>query len=291
MIGVTGATGHLGRLVIEDLLKRGVIPRDIVALARSPEKGRDLADRGVQVRRADYTEPESLAAALPGIERLLLISSSAVGERIPQHENVIEAAGAAGVELLAYTSILRADSSGMLLAREHSATEERIRASGIPFVFLRNGWYLENYTDNLAIVLEQGVLLGSANDGVVSAASRADFAAAAAAVLTGDGHVGAIYELGGDEAFTLTALAKDISRESGRAVEYRDLPERAYAEALMAAGLPEPVARVLADADRGIARGELYTDSVDLRRLIGRPTTRRREAIAAALSGPRFHHA
>jgi len=283
MIGVTGATGHLGRLVIENLLDRGVAPGEIAALVRNPEKASELAARSVQVRRADYEVPETLAPALQGVETLLLVSGSEVGKRLPQHRNVVQAAREAGVRLLAYTSILKADTSGMQLAAEHLATEELIRASGIPFVLLRNSWYLENYTGNLGPALEHGALLGSAENGRVSAATRADYAAAAAAVLTGDGHENRTYELGGDEAFTLSGLAEVISRESGRSVEYRDLPEDAYAQFLVSVGLPEPYARMLADSDRGIARGELFTDSGDLRRLLGRPTTSPRETVAAAL--------
>lgn len=283
MIAVTGATGHLGRLVVDDLLERGVAPGGIAALVRAPEKAGDLAERGVHVRRAEYTEPETLRTALEGVEKLLLVSSSEVGQRVEQHRNVIDAARVAGVRLLVYTSILEADTSRMQLADEHRATEDLIRASGIPFVLLRNGWYLENYTENLASVLEHGALLGSADGGRVSAAARSDFAAAAAEVLTGTGQEGNVYELGGDESFTLSELAEEISRQSGRPVEYRDLPEAQYAEALISAGVPEPFARVLADSDRGIARGELYTESGDLRRLIGRPTTSPAEAVRAAL--------
>lgn len=283
MIGITGATGHLGRLVVKDILGRGIAPDRIAALARSPEKGEDFADAGVEVRRADYTEPETLRAALEGVDQLLLISSSAVGQRVEHHRNVVDAAVEADVGLLAYTSILKADTSEMQLATEHRATEEMIRESGIPFVFLRNGWYLENYTENLAPVLEHGALLGSADGGRVSAAARADFAEAAAEVLTGTGHAGRVYELGGDEAFTLPELADEISRQSGTEVVYRDLPEDRYAEALIDGGVPEPFARVLADSDRGIARGELYTDSDDLHRLIGRPTTPLAEAVRDAL--------
>lgn len=283
MIAVTGVTGHLGRLVIEALVERGVAPGEIAALARTPEKDPAMAGRGVEVRRADYTRPDTLAAAVKGVDRLLLVSSSEVGQRVAQHRNLIDAAREAGVGMLAYTSILKADASEMQLAAEHRATEEMIRASGIPFVFLRNGWYLENYTENLAPALEHGVLLGSAEDGRVSAAARADYATAAAVVLTGEGHAGRVYELGGDQAFTLVALAEEISRQTGRRVEYRDLPEAAYAAALVDAGVPEPFARVLADSDRGIARGELFTDSADLRRLIGRPTTTLADALAAAL--------
>ncbi len=197
----------------------------------------------------------------------------------------MDAAREAGVRFLAYTSILKADTSQMKLPESHRATEEDIRASGIPFVFLRHSWYLEVYTENLAPALEHGALLGSADEGRISAATRADYAAAAAAVLTGGGHESRIYELDGNEAFTLTELAEEISRQSGRPVEYRDLPEAAYAEALMAVGIPEPLARLLADSDRGVARGELFTDSGDLRRLIGRPATPWRDALAAALRG------
>ncbi len=284
MIAVSGATGHLGRLVIENLVERGVAAGEIVALARSPRKAQDLAARGVQVRAADYSQPDTLVAALQGVEKLLLVSASEVGQRVAQHRNVVDAAREAGVQLLAYTSILKADTSGMQLAAEHKASEEIIRATGIPFVLLRNGWYLENYTGNLASTLEHGALLGSAHDGRVSAAARADYAAAAAEVLTGSGHENQTYELGGD-AFTLPELAGIISRESGRPVEYRNLPEDAFAGVLVSVGLPEPFARVLADADRGIARGELFTDRDDLRRLIGRAPTTPREAVAAALRG------
>jgi NAD(P)H dehydrogenase (quinone) len=283
MIAVTGATGHLGRLVVENLLERGVEPARIVALVRSPEKASGLAARGVQVRHADYSRPETLGPALQGVEKLLLVSSSEVGKRAEQHRNVVEAARSAGVKLLAYTSILKADTSAMQLAAEHKASEEGIRASGIPFVFLRNGWYLENYTGNLAPALEHGALLGSAEEGRVSAATRADFAAAAGAVLTGTGHENRVYELGGDESFTLAELAGIIAEASGRPVEYRDLPEEAYAGVLAGVGLPEAFARVLADSDRGIARGELFTDSGDLARLIGQPATSPRDAVAAAL--------
>lgn len=283
LIAVTGATGHLGRLAIEALLERGVPAGRIVAAVRDPERAAELASRGVLVRRADYTRPETLEAALGGVERLLLVSSNEVGQRFAQHENVVRAARRAGVGLLAYTSILKAPASGLMLAGEHRATEQSVRDSGLPFVFLRNGWYFENYTSALAQTVERGALLGSAGEGRVSAAARADFAAAAAAVLTEAGHENQAYELGGDEPFTLPELAAEISRQSGREVVYRDLPAEAYAEALVAAGLPRPFARVLADSDLGISRGELYTDSGDLRRLIGRPTATLAGAVAAAL--------
>lgn len=283
MIAVTGSTGHFGRIVIDRLLERGVPAGQIVAVARNPAKAAGIAARGVQVRQADYSQPESLVAALQGVQKLLFVSGSEAGQRIPQHRNVVDAARRAGVRLIAYTGILNADTTGMQLAAEHKATEEMIRASGIPFVLLRNSWYLENYTGNLASTVEHGVLLGSADDGRLNAATRADLAEAAAAVIAGEGHENQVYELGGDVAFTLPELAEVISRESGRPVEYRNLPEDAYAEALIGFGLPEGFARVLADSDRGIARGELYTERGDLRRLISRATTTPTEAVAAAL--------
>lgn len=285
MIAVTGSTGHLGRLVIADLLERGVAPDRIVALARSPEKAADLATRGVEVRRADYTEPDSLSDALQGIDKLLLISSNEVGTREAHHRAVLEAAHPLGLELLVYTSLLNAGSSGISLAGEHLATERAIEASGIPFVILRNGWYLENYTDNLGPVLDSGVLIGSAGEGRVSGASRADYAAAAAVALTEDGHAGRIYELGGAESFSLAELAAEITRLADRTVEYRDLSEEDHAAALAGAGVPDVYARMLADSDQGIGRGELETDRDDLTELIGRPTTPLSEAIRTALAG------
>lgn len=285
MIAVTGSTGHFGRIVIENLLERGVAPGQIVAVARSAEKTAEFAARGVQVRQANYEKPEPLVAALQGVEKLLFVSGSEAGKRIPQHQNVVDAAKQAGVRLIAYTSIANADTSGLQLAAEHKATEEMIRQSGIPFVFLRNNWYLENYTGNVASTVEHGVLLGSADEGRLSAATRADLAIAAAAVIAGEGHEGKVYELGGDVAFTMGELAEVISRESGRPVEYRNLPEDAYAQALAGFGLPEAFARILADSDRGIARGDLFTDSGDLSRLLGRPTTTPAEAVGAALRG------
>jgi len=283
MIAVTGATGHLGRLVIEALLGTGVPPKEIVALVRTPEKARHTAEQGVQVRRADYNEPDTLAPALQGVDRLLLISGSEVGQRIRQHGSVVEAARQVGVRLLAYTGCLKADTSSIRLAAEHKATEEVIRKSGIPFVFLRNGWYIENYTDQIPQYLDQGAILGSAGEGRVSAAIRAEYAAAAASVLTRRGHENAVYELGGDKAFTLNELAEELSRHSGRSVVYRDLPFEERVQDLLKAGLPDPFARILADSDLGIARGDLFTDSGDLSRLIGRPTTPLRDAVAAAL--------
>ncbi len=279
---ITGATGHLGRLVVESLLERGLPADQIVATGRRTEKLADLADRGVVVRRAAYTDSGSLKEAFQGADQVLLVSSSEVGQRYAQHVNAVDAARAAGVGLIAYTSITRADTSGMALAAEHKATEEYIRESGVPHVLLRNNWYLENYTDQLPVVLEHQTLLGSAGEGRVSAASRADLAAAAATVLATDGHQGQVYELAGD-AFTLPEAAAVISEVSGQQVGYVDLPAEKYTEVLVGAGVPQPFAEVLADSDLGIARGDLDEPADDLSRLIGRPATSLRDAVTAAL--------
>lgn len=283
MIAVTGATGHLGRLIVSELLDRNVPAGKIVAVVRSPEKAGDLASQGVNVRRGEYEEPTSLLEALQGVDKLVLVSASEVGKRVDQHRNLIEASRRAGVDYLAYTSILAADSADTILGREHKASEELIRESGLQHTFLRNGWYLENYTGTLGQALEHGAILGSAGDGRVSAASRADYAAAAATVVTEEGHAGQTYELGGDEGFTLAELAGEVTRQSGRPVEYRNMPPEEYERTLEGFGLPESVAEMLADADEGLERGVLYTDSGDLRRLIGLPTTTLTQAVAAAL--------
>jgi NAD(P)H dehydrogenase (quinone) len=282
-IVVTGATGHFGRLVVEDLLARGVPAPEIAAAGRAVDRIKDFADRGVIVRAIDFGDPASLRAAFAGAGKVLLVSGSEVGQRVPQHQNAIDAARDAGVGLLAYTSIANAGTTTMRLAAEHQATEAALRASGVPFVLLRNGWYIENYTGQLAAIRQHGALAGSAGSGRVSAATRADYAAAAAAVLATDGHANQSYELGGDEAFTLAELAAELSAQAGQEIVYRDLEAAEYTELLAGAGIPRPVAEILADSDLGLSRGELYVDSGDLRRLIGRPTTPLRDAIAAAL--------
>ncbi len=282
-IVVTGASGNLGRLTVQALLDRGVAANRIVATARTPKSLTDLADRGVVVRHADYSDPQSLKEALAGAERVLLVSSSEVGQRIEQHGNVVDAAREAGVDLIAYTSAPRADTTEMLLAAEHAATERLIRDSGLDYVFLRNSWYLENYTGQLATALEHKAILGSAGNGRVSGASRADYAAAAAAVLAGDGPRNHIYELGGDTAFTLGEYAETLSGLVGETIAYVDQPPAEYQAFLESVGLPEPLARVLADSDVAVARGDLLVESGDLSRLIGRPTTGLADAIRTAL--------
>ncbi len=282
MILVTGASGQLGRLVINFLLEK-TVARQIIAAVRNPDSVKDLAEKGVQVRQADYNQPDTLHAALEGVEKVLLISSSEVGQRRVQHKNVIDAAKTAGVSLIAYTSILNATTSPLQLAEEHVATEALLAESGIPHVLLRNSWYSENYTISLPVVLENGVVLGCAVDAKLSTAARADYAEAAAVVLTTDNQAGKVYELAGDTAFTLSEYAAAISEASGKTVVYQDMPESDYTNALIGECLPQGFAAILTDTKVGASKGGLYSDSKDLSTLIGRPTTPILESIKAAL--------
>ncbi len=279
MIAITGATGQLGRLVINKL-KDKVAASNIVALVRSPQKAADL---GVAAREADYDRPETLGRALEGVETLLLISSNEVGKRATQHRAVVEAAKKAGVKRVVYTSLLRADTSPLNLAEEHLATEAELKASGVPYTILRNGWYTENYTGSIPDALAGGAFLGSAGGGRVSSATRADFADAAVAVLTTEGQEGQTYELAGDEAWTLSDLAAEVSRQTGREIPYRDLPEAEYADALKGFGMPEGFALMIAGWDVGASQGALFDDSRQLSKLTGRPTTPLSAAVADAL--------
>ena len=281
---VTGATGQLGRLTVEALLRRGVPASDVVATGRDVTGIKDLAECGVVVRPADFTDPDSLSAAFAGADKLLLISASIpVDERVANHRRAIDAALAAGVSLVAYTSTLQADTAATIIGATHRATEEYLRERRVPSVLLRNGWYLENYTGQLPLILQNGAVIGAAGQGRISAASRADYAEAAAVVLTTERHAGAVYELGGDEAFTLAELAEAISAAAGKQITYTDLPAHDLARVLTGAGLPAELADILADADLGLSRGELFTSSGDLRSLIGRPTTPLTNAVADAL--------
>ena len=280
---VTGATGQLGRLTVAALVRRGVPASQIVATGRDVTGIKDLADRGVVVRPADFADSDSLKAAFTGADKLLLISTTVVGERVANHRRAVDAALAAGVSLLAYTSMAHADTATTILAATHRATEEYLRERQAPAALLRNSWYLENYTAQLPLALQHGSFIGAAGQGRVSAASRADYAEAAAAVLTTEGHLGATYELGGDRAFTLAELAAAVTAATGKPIDYTDLPADELVEALTAMGMPADVAQAVADADLGLARGELFTDSGDLARLIGRPTTTLADAIADAL--------
>ncbi|MBP0616754.1 SDR family oxidoreductase [Jiella mangrovi] len=279
-LAITGVTGQLGRLVVAALKKNGV-SEPIVGIARSPEKAADLP---VEVRAGDYGDKEALEAALAGVDTLLLISSSEVGSRVAQHRNVIEAAKAAGVKRIAYTSILHADTSPLGLAEEHRATEALIRESGMAYTLLRNGWYTENYAASIPGALQAGAFVGSAGEGRIASAARADYAEAAAAVLAGPGHDDAVYELAGEGAYTLSEFAAEISRRAGREIPYRDLPQADYAALLVSVGLPEPLAAMLADSDAGAAKGGLYGNEPDLARLIGRPTTPMAKVVEAAMA-------
>ncbi len=279
---ITGASGQLGRLVIEHL-RRMDPGADITALVRTPQAADELAPSRVGTRIGDYTDPASLDAALTGIDRLLLISSNVLGQRVAQHKNVIEAAVRAGVSLVAYTSILRADTSELSLAAEHLATEKMLRESGLPYVILRNGWYLENDTAMLASAVAHGAIIGSAGDGRLSSASRANYAEAAALVLLRGAPAGTIYELAGDEAFTLTQLAAQVSQRTGKIVSYRNMSEAKYRAALLGMGLPDAVATMVAESSAGMAQGALEDHGHALSRLIGHPTTTLADAVAAAV--------
>lgn len=272
MFVITGASGQLGRQVITELLKK-LPAAEIVAAVRDPNKVADLVAQGVQVRVADYNQPTTLESAFKGAEKVLLISSNELGKRVTQHSHVVDAAQKAGVKLLAYTSILHADSSPLALAEEHKGTEALIKASGLPYVLLRNGWYTENYLASVPTALQHGVLIGSAANGQISSAARADYAAAAAMVLTKVNQAGKVYELAGDDAYTLTDLAAEISRQSGKHVTYQNLPKAEFKNALIGAGLPEAFAELLADFDLGASQGGLFDNSHQLSQLIGRPTT------------------
>lgn len=282
MIVITGAAGQLGRLVIKALLKK-VPAALIVAAVRNVEKAKDLAALGVQVRHADYDQPETWDAALEGADKVLLISSSEIGKRAKQHQCVIDAARRTGVKLLAYTSVLHADTSVLGLAAEHKATEFSIRASGVPYVLLRHGWYTENYTMGIPTALKLEAVYGCAGEGRISSATRADYAEADVAVLTADGQAGKTYELAGDTAYTLSEFAAEISRQSGKDIGYVNLPEAEYKKALLGAGLPEPLAALLADSDTGASKGALFDDGRQLSTLIGRATTSLKAAVKAAL--------
>lgn len=282
-IVVTGATGHLGRHVVEQLLEK--VPADqVTAVVRSAEKGADFAAKGVKIAVADYNAPETFGSLFAAGDKVLLISGNEFDKgRVNQHKVVIDAAKAAGVALLAYTSA--PGSLTAALADDHRGTEEALLASGLPYALLRNGWYHENYTENLAPVLQYSAVTQAAGEGRVSSASRADYAAAAVAVLTGDGHENQTYELGGDEAWGFAEYAAELSKQTGKEIAYNSVSIEEYTGILAGAGLPAPLAAILAGVDGSIAKGELVVSSGDLSRLAGRPTSPLSEAITAALKG------
>lgn len=280
-IGITGATGQLGRLVVNKL-KEKVSADNIVALVRSPEKATEL---GVEAREADYDKPETLTSALAGIDTLLLISGSEVGQRARQHRSVLEAAKKTGVKRIVYTSLLHADTSSLSLADEHRATEADIKSSGIPYTLLRNGWYTENYTSSVPGALAGGAFIGSAGEGKISSAARADYAEAAVTVLTAEGHEGKVYELAGDDAYTLSDLAAEISRQTGKDIPYKNLSQADYAAALQSFGLPEGLAQAIASWDVAASKGDLFDDQHQLSKLIGHSTTPLPATVTEALKG------
>ncbi len=273
---VSGATGQLGALVIDALLES--LPASaIVAGVRDPAKKdgavKALREKGIEVRAADYTQPATLASAFAGVNRLLLISSSENGNRRVQHRNVIDAAKGAGVSLIAYTSILHADTSPLFLAEEHRDTEAALAESGVPFVLLRNGWYSEVYTWRLPLAFKHGDFMGAAGEGRISSAARADYARAAATVLAGGDHAGRTYELAGDASFTLAELVAVVAEASGKPITYQNMTPEAFMAAVLKSGAPEIVGKILSDTDAGVAKGALFDEGGELARLIGRPTT------------------
>jgi len=283
MIAITGATGQLGRLVINSLLDK-TSADNIVALVRNTEQATDLKSLGIKLRQADYNQPETLTTALKGISKLLLISGNDVGNRVPQHQAVIDAAKAAGVELFAYTSILKADSNAMGLAAEHKETEAAIKASGLPAVILRNGWYSENYTQSIPVVLQTGTVAGAAADARLHTASRKDYAEAAATVLTStEDQTGKVYELAGDSGYTLAEYAAEIAKQSGKTINYQNMTEEAFTDLLVQVGLPEGFAALLADSEVQAQQGALAEASGTLAQLIGRQTTPISQSITEAL--------
>ena len=278
---ITGASGQLGRLAVQELLARGVPATDVVAIVRTRVKAADLAERGVEVREADYTRPQTLGSALNGVDRLLLISSSEAGQRVAQHTNVIQAARTAGAARIVYTSIVNADDTTNPLASEHQDTEQALRAAGVPFTLLRNGWYTENYTDQLDQYLKQGEILGAAGNGRISAATRQDYAGAAAATLVQNDDGDRTYQLGGP-AFDLSELARVMTEVTGTRVAYTDLSVDDYAARLVQAGLDETNAQFVASLDASIANGDLETNSQDLERLLGHPPAPLVDVVRAA---------
>lgn len=282
MIAITGATGQLGQHVFANLLNT-TAANQLVAVVRNPAKAEALSQKGVVVRQADYGDEAALTKALQGVDKLLIISSNEVGQRAPQHRNIINAAKAAGVKFIAYTSLLHADTSPLGLADEHVATEKMLADSGIPYALLRNGWYTENYLASAPAALEHGVFIGAAGEGKIASATRADYAAAAARVIAEDGHAGKVYELAGDHGWTLSELAAELAKQSGKNVVYQNLSQADFAAALKSVGLPAGLADMLADSDVGASKGGLFDDSHTLSKLIGRPSTSLADSVKGIL--------
>ena len=279
-IGITGATGQLGQLVVQKLKDKNPDAK-LVALVRNPDKAKPL---GIEAKAFDYEQPEALPKALEDIDRLVFISGSEIGKRETQHKNVINAAKQAQVKQIAYTSLLHADTSSMILAPEHLATEKMLQDSGIPHTILRNGWYTENYTAGLKQAVEQGAIIGSAGDGKISSATREDYAEAIAETIINDDHTGKTYELAGDQTFTMQDLAAEVSKQTGKNIEFVNLPETEYAQKLQEIGLPEGMAKAFASLDYSASKNDLHDESGELARLINRPTTSLSQAVKTGLN-------
>lgn len=279
-IGITGATGQLGQLVVQKLKDKNPDAK-LVALVRNPDKAKPL---GIEAKAFDYEQPEALPKALEDIDRLVFISGSEIGKRETQHKNVINAAKQAQVKQIAYTSLLHADTSSMILAPEHLATEKMLQDSGIPHTILRNGWYTENYTAGLKQAVEQGAIIGSAGDGKISSATREDYAEAIAETIINDDHTDKTYELAGDQTFTMQDLAAEVSKQTGKNIEFVNLPEAEYAQKLQEIGLPEGMAKAFASLDYSASKNDLHDESGELARLINRPTTSLSQAVKTGLN-------
>lgn len=278
-IGITGATGQLGKLVIDQL--KGKVGKDnIVAFVRNPEKAKDL---GVEARYFDYDKPEHLVEQLKGIDNLFFISANEIGQRVRQHKNVIDAAKKAGIKWLVYTSLLHADATTINLAEEHLETEKLLKDSGIDYTILRNGWYTENYTGSIEGAIAGGAFIGSAGTGKISSAARADYAEAASVVLSNESYKGKVLELAGDNAYTLSDLAAEISKQIGKNIPYKNLPEDEYAKILESFNIPKGFAAAIASWDVSVSNGDLFDTTQQLSKLIGRPTTSMAESVKAAL--------
>ena len=279
-IGITGATGQLGQLVVQKLKDKNPDAK-LVALVRNPDKAKPL---GIEAKAFDYEQPEALPKALEDIDRLVFISGSEIGKRETQHKNVINAAKQAQVKQIAYTSLLHADTSSMILAPEHLATEKMLQDTGIPLTILRNGWYTENYTAGLKQAVEQGAIIGSAGDGNISSATREDYVEAIAETIINDDHTGKTYELAGDQTFTMQDLAAEVSKQTGKNIEFVNLPEAEYAQKLQEIGLPEGMAKAFASLDYSASKNDLHDESGELARLINRPTTSLSQAVKTGLN-------
>ncbi|MDF2389207.1 SDR family oxidoreductase [Nostoc ellipsosporum NOK] len=290
---VTGASGKLGRAVVNHLLDTFNVPAErIIATTRTPANLGDLAARGVTVRQADFDDAASMAKAFKGADRLLVISTDELaiqGKRREQQVAAVTAASKAGVAHLLYTSLPNPEpGSAVLFAPDHYDTEQAIKASGVPYTIFRNGWYAENLFMSAPQILASGRWYSSAGEGRISYCARDDMAAAIAGGLASGASESKTYTLTGPQAYTTAEVAALITEVTGKPIEVVQLSDEALTEGIKAAGLPEPIARVLVSFDTAARAGDLgmVTDAVE--KLSGRkPTTLKQflEANKAALAG------